>query len=156
MDRQFHVNQDVVAGLMFMVAGGLFLWFGRNYAVGTALRMGPGYLPMVLGWLLVAIGALIAGKGALIAGERLEGWALRPLILVCAAFLVFAWTIDSLGLLATAILTMICAAAGGMEFRLREQVILAVLSAIACAAIFVYELGLPLRYWPAFVEQMGR
>ena len=59
MERRLHINQDVVAGLMFIVFGAFFLFFGRNYPVGTTLRMGPGYLPQVLGWLLVSIGLLI-------------------------------------------------------------------------------------------------
>lgn len=151
MDRRFHINQDVVAGLMFMIAGGLFLWFGRDYAVGTALRMGPGYMPRLLGGLLVAIGAVIAGKGTLTMGDALERWALRPLILVCGAFLIFAWTIDALGLVVTAILAMLCAALGGGEFRAREQAVLAVVTAAASAALFIYGLGLPMRYWPEFL-----
>jgi hypothetical protein len=149
--RRFHINQDVVAGLMFVVAGGLFLWFGRNYAIGTTLRMGPGYIPNLLGWMLVGVGALIAGRGTLVAGDRLEGWALRPLVTVCGAFLIFAWTISWLGLIVTAVLTMMCAAVGGAEFRLREQTVAALVAAAVVAIVFLYGLGLPMRYWPAGV-----
>jgi putative tricarboxylic transport membrane protein len=150
MNRRFHINQDVVAGLMFMAFGAFFLWFGRRYPLGTALRMGPGYMPMLLGSLLVAIGLIVAGKGALTVGEKLEGWALRPLFLICGAFLLFAWIIEDAGLIVAGILAMVCAAAGSSEFRVREQLILATVAAGASAALFVYGLGLPMKYLPLF------
>ena len=72
MKRKIQINQDVLAGLMFAAFGSFFLFFGRNYPVGTALRMGPGYMPQVLGWLLVGIGAFIGVKGALKEGEDVK------------------------------------------------------------------------------------
>jgi hypothetical protein len=155
MSRQLHINQDVIAGLMFVVIGAFFLWFGRGYEVGTSLRMGPGYLPNLLGWLLVALGALVASKGALAAGLKIDSWALRPLILVPAAFLLFAFTIERFGLIAAALVSMICAAASSREFRVKEQVMVAAASAIGAAWLFIYELQLPMRYWPPFVDALG-
>lgn len=151
MERRIHINQDVVAGLMFIVFGAFFLFFGRNYPVGSTLRMGPGYLPMVLGWLLVSIGAFVGGKGALKQGESLARWALRPLILVSGAFLVFAWLIEGFGLFVAATVCMLVSALGGLEFKWREQVLLAIGSAAVCAIGFIYYLGLPMRYWPEFL-----
>lgn len=152
MERRFHINQDVVAGLMFIFIGTFFLYFGRNYPVGSTLRMGPGYLPNVLGWLLVGIGVLIGGKGVLIRGDELEGWALRPLILVAGAFLVFSQLIERLGLIGAAIAAMLCASAGSQEFRLKEQIIVAVSSACFAAWLFIHMLELPMRYWPPALD----
>jgi hypothetical protein len=153
MDRRVHINQDVVAGLTFIAFGAFFLFFGRNYPIGSTLRMGPGYMPMLLGWSVVGVGAIIAIKGALSAGEKLTGWALRPLILINFAFFAFAWTIESMGLFVTALLAMMVAAVAGEEFKFREQLILALCMAVACAALFIYGLGLPMRYWPTFLDQ---
>ena len=151
MKLRIQVNQDVLAGLMFMLFGAFFLYFGRNYPVGTTLRMGPGYLAMVLGWLLVAIGAFIGGKRALKEGDALTRWALRPLFLVSGAFIVFAQLIERVGLVATAVVCMVFAACGGQEFKWREQIILAVIAAAVAATGFIHFLGLPMRYLPEFL-----
>ena len=42
MTRLF--NRDVLSGLVFVVIGAAALWIGRDYAMGTPFRMGPGYL----------------------------------------------------------------------------------------------------------------
>jgi hypothetical protein len=148
MGQRIHFNQDVVAGLMFICFGAFFLWFGQRYSIGSTLRMGPGYMPMLLGWSLVGIGAIIAGKGTVQGGDKLERWALRPLIAVCSAFLAFAWLIESVGLVVTGMLCMLCAAVGSPEFRAREQAILAIAATILASALFIRALGLPMRFWP--------
>jgi hypothetical protein len=148
----FHLNQDVVAGLTFMAIGAFFLFFGWNYAVGSTLRMGPGYMPMLLGWLVVTLGAGIVAKGSLSEGDKLQGWAFRPLVLVSFAFLAFSWLIESLGLIVTGVAAMLIAAIAGQEFKWREQLTLSLCLALASAALFIHGLGLPIRYWPGIVD----
>ena len=41
------------ASVLLLVIGLAGLWFGREYEVGIASRMGPGYIPMVLSWGLI-------------------------------------------------------------------------------------------------------
>src|SRR5690349_6232346 len=124
--KRFHLNQDVFAGLAFMVFGGFFLYFGREYPVGTTLNMGPGYFPMLLSWLVIGLGALVAIKGVLTKGEKLEGWAVRPSILINATYFVFALIIEDMGLFVTALLISLIAAVAGSQFKLREQVVLSI------------------------------
>lgn len=142
------VNQDLVAGLMFIAVGFIGLYLGRAYPMGTSLRMGPGYLPNVLCWILIALGAIVGGKGAIIGGAALERWYFRPLILVCAGLMVFALLIENVGLPAAVIATVVVGAMGGQEFRLMEAVILGVTLALAAIAIFIYGLGLPMPMLP--------
>ncbi|OZI66712.1 tripartite tricarboxylate transporter permease [Bordetella genomosp. 11] len=52
-------NQDCAAGLMFAAFGAGFAWKALSYPLGTAGRMGPGYLPFWLGVMLVLLGAAI-------------------------------------------------------------------------------------------------
>jgi TctA family transporter len=52
-------NQDCAAGLMFAAFGAGFTWKAFSYPLGTAGRMGPGYLPFWLGIMLVLLGAAI-------------------------------------------------------------------------------------------------
>jgi hypothetical protein len=145
---RFHVNQDFAAGVMFALFGAAGLWFGRNYPVGTSLRMGPGYMPWMLCWLLILFGAGIAFKGALTPGEPLSRWYLRPLVLVSAGLMVFAALIENAGLPAAVVGTVVIAALGGQQFRIHEVIPLAIGLAIGTVAIFVWGLGLPMTLWP--------
>ena len=43
--RGIRINQDFVSGLMFAGWGIAGLWIARDYPMGSALRMGPGYVP---------------------------------------------------------------------------------------------------------------
>jgi hypothetical protein len=145
---RFKVNQDLVAGLMFIAFGLLGLILGKAYPMGTSLRMGPGYLPTVLCWILIVLGVIVGGKGAILGGLALERWYFRPLLLVCAGLMTFALLIEGVGLPAAVMATVVVGAFGGPEFRLFEVIILAVVLAVAAVAIFVYGLSLPMPLYP--------
>ena len=66
--------KDFWAGLMFMVFGLFFLgWGATHYQMGTAVRMGPAYFPVVLGGLQAVLGllAIFAVIFVIVAGIRL-------------------------------------------------------------------------------------
>jgi hypothetical protein len=52
-------GKDFWAGLMFMSFGLGFMYVSRDYSMGTAVRMGPAYFPMVLGGMLTVLGAVV-------------------------------------------------------------------------------------------------
>jgi putative tricarboxylic transport membrane protein len=66
-------RRDVLAGLLFIAVAVLGLWLSRDYPIGTALRMGTGYVPRLLCWLLLGLGAVV-----LVQGLR-EAQDIRPL-----------------------------------------------------------------------------
>ncbi len=148
MQARLPVNQDSIAGLLFVAFGAAALWFGRNYSVGTAVRMGPGYFPHLLSWLLVLFGLGIALKGALRGGAPIGQLSLRPVFFVLLSFIAFGLLIDRAGLPAAAIACVFIGAIGGSEFRWKEQLILSICLAIASSALFIYALGLPMQLWP--------
>ena len=51
---------DLLAGGTFIALGLAFALGGRTYDMGSALKMGPGYVPVVLGGILTVLGAVIA------------------------------------------------------------------------------------------------
>jgi hypothetical protein len=61
-------EKDFWAGVMF-VGFGLFtvVWSLTHYQMGTAVRMGPGYFPVMLGGLLAALGAAVLAEGLMLA-----------------------------------------------------------------------------------------
>jgi hypothetical protein len=52
-------GKDFWAGLMFVAFGLSFMYVSQDYSMGTAVRMGPAYFPMVLGGMLAVLGAVI-------------------------------------------------------------------------------------------------
>jgi len=52
-------GKDFWAGLMFIGFGIGFMIASTAYPMGTAVRMGPSYFPMVLGGILAVLGAII-------------------------------------------------------------------------------------------------
>ena len=148
MNLRWRINQDVAAGLMFWALGALGLYIARDYAAGTALRMGPGYMPRLLCWALIVFGAAIAVRGVVTGGERLTRWALRPLVFVLAALIAFGLLIEDAGLLVTAFVAAAIGALGARDFRPVDTAAVIACLAFAVVALFIYALGLPMHPWP--------
>jgi Tripartite tricarboxylate transporter TctB family len=55
--------RDFVAGLVFAAFGAAAIHFVREYPLGTAMHMGPGYFPAALGWILIGFGAFLCVRG---------------------------------------------------------------------------------------------
>jgi putative tricarboxylic transport membrane protein len=146
--RRLHLNRDLVAGLMFVVWGVAGLWIASDYPRGIALRMGPGYMPLLLCSGLVILGGVIAIKGLMTTGVSLTAWHLRPLILVLAAIVAFAVLIEPAGLAIATVAIVLIGAGGGIEFRWREALVLALGLATGAVGLFVYGLKLAMPVWP--------
>jgi hypothetical protein len=138
---------DILAGLIFVVFGLAFAITSLSYELGTPLRMGPGYFPLVLGGILVFLGLLVMGKG-FVAGSDAEGrlgnipW--RALFLIVLAVLFFGLTVRGLGLVpATAVTALLTALASHRTSFLAAVAIAAGLT-VLCVLIFVLALQLRL------------
>src|SRR5262245_1268524 len=145
---RLNVNRELIAGLMFAAFGIAGLWMAADYPRGTALRMGPGYMPMMLCFGLVLLGAAIATRGALRAGAGLTAWHLRPLVLVLFAILAFGLLIGPAGLAIATLAIVLIGAGGGREFRFIEALSLALALAALAVGLFVYGLKLTMPVWP--------
>src|SRR3712207_832389 len=75
-------EKDLAAGLFFVlvaVAGlyinGGFLGIGmEQHSLGTARRMGPGYMPMLVFWVLLGLAALILALAVFNGPDPLQRW----------------------------------------------------------------------------------
>ena len=63
--------KDFWTGVMFLVVGLSAVFIGRDYAMGTAGRMGPAYFPTVLGGLLSVIGGIAIFRSFKREGEHI-------------------------------------------------------------------------------------
>jgi len=53
------LSKDLLSGLMFIAFGMVALYFGQKLALGTPVRMGPGYVPRMLSFILLCLGGII-------------------------------------------------------------------------------------------------
>jgi hypothetical protein len=137
---------DILAGLIFVAVGLAFAITSLSYELGTLLRMGPGYFPLVLGGILVLLGLLIVGKG-LVASAGAEGrlgsvpW--RALLLIVLAVLFFGLTVRGLGLVpATAVTALLTALA---SYRTGILAAVAIAAGLTVLCVLVFLLALQLR-----------
>lgn len=140
-------SKDFYAGLLFIAFGSLAIVVARHYPMGSSLRMGPGYFPMVLGGLLVLLG-VVTGLRALWIREAVPPVALRPLVLVLGAVLAFALVVQGLGLVLATVALVVVSCLGGSGFRTREVIAICFVLTALVVGLFVYGLGLPFRVWP--------
>jgi fumarate reductase subunit C len=148
-------QKDFWSGVMFLAVGLAFVGLARDYELGTAQRMGPGYFPTALGALLAVLGLIVAIKG--LAREERGGDIARfhfgPLAVVLGAVALFALLLRPAGLVAALTVLIGVSAYASHEFRLREVVPLAAFLVVLVLAVFIWGLGLVVPVWPAFVQQ---
>lgn len=143
MKLELRNNKDFWAGLMFAGIGAAAIFIARHYPFGTALRMGPGYFPLVLGGILVLFGLYIMLRGLHIQ-EKIEGnWSIRALIVLPLAMVLFGVLMDLLGFIPALAILIFGSAAASREFKFFEVLLLAVLLTSLSVAMFVWGLGLP-------------
>ena len=149
---QIKSPKDFWAGLMFMASGLFFaFWAIKFYQMGTAVRMGPAYFPTVLGGLLAVLGLIIFLGSFAMEGPKVPAFALRPLILISVACVLYGYLMKPLGLVGATAALVFVSAAGGHEFKWREVIILYVILMIFSWAVFVKGLTLPFPMWPEFL-----
>jgi hypothetical protein len=124
-------------------------WVARDYPMGSALRMGPGYFPLVLGVLLALLGVAVCVRGLAIRGEPVETMRLRPLLLILAAVGLFAAGIEVAGIVVLTVVAVIVAAAASTESKPVEVMFLLIVLLALSVGVFTYALGLPFKLMPA-------
>jgi hypothetical protein len=137
--------KDVLAGLAFIGFGLAFAVGATAYEIGTAFRMGPAYVPLVLGGLLVLLGILIIAKG-FVAGEgaAIGSVPWKAAVLIVAALVFFGATIRGLGVVPSVFLTALLAGFSGHRPGAVAPVVIAVGLTITSVVVFIVALQLPL------------
>ena len=137
--------KDFWAGLIFCVTGAAAVVLGRESSMGTATRMGPGWFPTVLGGLLALIGAALVMR-ALVSrgGERVGAFAVRPLVLILGATVLFGVVVRGTGLIVAIVALVMVSAAASRLVRWPAAVALALGLAVFSGLVFVKVLGLPM------------
>lgn len=140
MDRLF--SKDLWSGLMFAGFGVLALVVGSNLAVGTAVRMGPGYVPRMLSYILIGLGVVIFVRAILTPGDTIERLRWKPTTMITIGVVVFALLFERAGLAPSLVCLIFLAALGGEEFKFVETVLACIALTILCIIIFKLGLGM--------------
>lgn len=136
--------KDFWSGIMFLLFGLAAVVIARDYTMGSAGRMGPAYFPTVLGWILAAIGAIALLRSFMTSGEGVEKFAMKELLLVLVAVLLFGALVRGAGLVAAVIVLIVLSAYASTKFRWTSALALAVGLAVFSVLLFVKALGLPM------------
>jgi hypothetical protein len=106
--------QDIVGGGLAIAVGLAFFVMSFDYGIGNARVMEGGFFPLMISLLVIAIGAVVAIKGFWTEGAP-EAVLWRPFVTISAAVVVFALTVQLLGLLPAVALTVAMSALGDPE-----------------------------------------
>jgi len=141
---------DLLAGLMFAAIALFGLYLVRDYDMGTAARMGTGYVPRLVCWIMLALGAAIAVRGFQAEREPEEPLAWRPLLMVPLAIVAFGLLVDRAGLVAAATALIVIGAFASRGVRPLETLALGLVLIAGSVLVFVWGLGLSMDIWPEF------
>ena len=120
---RYVARKNVLAGLMFVGIAAFGLWVSRNYPIGTALRMGTGYVPRLLCWILLGLGVIVLLQGVLGVTRLREvrpPTILWPVMFVGACWTSFALITYFVGVLPAIIILMGVGAALRYKTQWRE------------------------------------
>ncbi|MGK6314110.1 tripartite tricarboxylate transporter TctB family protein [Neorhizobium sp. DT-125] len=129
----------------FSAAVGIYAY--STLSIGTAAEMGAGFFPVmlsiVLGLLALAVAFTPISSGAL----PLRFASIRSSVLVLCSPLIFAVTIQPLGLIAAVALTIFFSSFASRFATLRQSLMLSIGFTMFCVAVFHYLLNLPIPLW---------
>jgi len=140
---------DLLAGATFLALGLAFTIGGSRYDVGTALRMGSGYVPIALGSILAVLGLVIVvasfrGVDPAVANAERGTIPWQRMGLLLAAILFFGSTVSGLGLGPSLFVTTFLSALAGHGTKPVKALLIAAGLTALCLVVFVALLQLRL------------
>src|SRR4029079_10035369 len=93
-------QKDFGAGILYIAFGAVGWYIARDYGMGQASRMGPGYFPTVLSFMLMAFGVAavirsFVGKE----GEKVGAFNWKGVGYICGATGLFGFLLTTAGLI---------------------------------------------------------
>jgi hypothetical protein len=148
-------HRDFWSGMLFVITGVLFMALSRQYTLGTAAKMGPGYFPTILGGLMTVLGLMIVipslgGRGPEVRVAKID---FKAIGLVLLAVGVYAATLPKLGFIVSLFLLILISSLASHEFRLRTTLLTAVVLLGFSWLVFVKGLELQFPFLPVFLTR---
>jgi hypothetical protein len=148
-------HRDFWSGVLFVVTGVLFMVLSRQYNLGTAAKMGPGYFPTILGGLMAALGLLImlpafSSKGPEVRVDKVD---FKSIVLILVAVAVYAATLPKLGFIVSLFLLIMISSLASHEFKLTTSLVSSVVLLVFSWLVFVKGLELQFPFLPTFLTR---
>ena len=137
--------KDFWTGVIYMLFGAAAFWIARDYGMGTASRMGPGYFPTVLSALLFLFGVVAVIRSFIRPGSPIGGFAIKAAVLVLGAVLLFGFLIIRAGLVVALIVLVLVSASASQHFKFDWKAVVGLVALVVfCSLVFVKGLGVPM------------
>ena len=140
---------NAICGLTLIALGGFFIYQCLGLELGTAIRMGPGYFPLILAVILTGLGGIVLVQALRVAGEPIGPIALRGMLFILPAPIFFGLTVRGLGFVPAVFFAALIAGFASARMKPLMAVALAAAISLFSMAVFSYALGLPFeRFGP--------
>jgi putative tricarboxylic transport membrane protein len=138
-------EKSAAAGMIFLMLGGWFVYQSiTTLRVGEALRMGPGYFPMLSGGAMMIIGLLILVTMRGESRVAIREWPWRAILMIGAGVLVFALGLRRVGFIPSCFVMLVIVAQASRQTRLLEAALTAAVLTALCGIVFIWGLGVPM------------
>jgi hypothetical protein len=137
---------------MFIAFGAIAFLIARDYSLGTASRMGPGYFPRGLSFIMLGIGAILALRALKLQGTPIVIGSLKPLGIVILSVALFGILAPKFGMIVATVVLVLVSSTASDEFRWKEAIVASIVLALFVVAAFGYGLKLQLPLLPWFLE----
>ena len=147
---RFLNSRDVAAGAFLLLFAAFVLWSTWDLPIGQGVRLGPGFMPVVLSGLIGLFGLGIMAAGIVRAAGDSAPWSfsLRGLVCVLGSIAVFGLLVERAGLaVAAPALLLVAGFAFGRPKALETTVFVVGLTVVSIV-LFVYALGLTMPVFP--------
>jgi hypothetical protein len=138
--------KDVAAGTIFVVIGGLFAASSLfDLDLGNALRMGPGFFPLLLAAFLVFLGLVIAIRAFGEVNIPISWVSWRGFVFILGPPILFGLTIRGLGFIPTVALVALTSSFASRRVGPLLAIALTAGLTIFTYLVFIRGLSLPIR-----------
>ena len=67
--------KDIASGVILILFAAVALWLNQDHSLGSARRMGPGYMPMLVFWILMGLGIIVLGTSFFSGPDPMQRWS---------------------------------------------------------------------------------
>ncbi len=143
---------NAMCGAVFIALGCFFIYQCLGLELGTALRMGPGYFPLVLAVVLTGLGFIVLVQATRVQGDPLGPIAWRGMVFILPAPVIFGLTVRGLGFVPSLFAAALFAAFASSRMKMPLAIILAGTITLFSVIVFSYALGLPFQRFGPWVR----
>lgn len=147
---------NALCGGILTAVGIFFAWQSFGLELGTALRMGPGYFPLVLSAVLILLGLTILVQSARVKGEPMGPIAIRGIFFILPAPIFFGLTVRGLGFVPAIFVTALIACFASSRMKPLWAIAVSLGLTIFSVAVFSYGLNLPFERFGPWTRFLGR